>query len=156
VLVWGNLAEDEGTITGHIGRSLSDRKVMDVFPDGDRGKHAVTHYRVTERFHYVTLAACKLETGRTHQIRVHFKYLKHPVFNDADYGGDRIVKGATFSKYRQFVERCFTLCPRQALHAESLGFIHPDTGQPMHFTAPVPDDMSALIAAWRDYAGETG
>jgi 23S rRNA pseudouridine1911/1915/1917 synthase len=126
---------------------------MDVFRDGERGKPAVTHYRVLERFHYVTLAECRLETGRTHQIRVHFKSIGHPLFNDAEYGGDRIVKGASFSKYKQFVESCFALCPRQALHARTLGFVHPETGKTMRFESPLPADLAAVIDRWRAYAG---
>ncbi len=124
-LVWGDLKNDEGTITGNIGRNLSDRKIMDVFPDGSHGKHAVTHYKVLERFNYVTLVQCKLETGRTHQIRVHFQHIGSPLFNDAEYGGDRVLKGTTFTKYKSFVENCFDVIPRQALHARSLGLIHP-------------------------------
>ncbi|MBK9638589.1 MAG: RluA family pseudouridine synthase [Bacteroidetes bacterium] len=124
-LVWGDFKEDEGTITGNVGRDLADRKVMDVFPEGDLGKHAVTHYKVLERFGYVTLIQCKLETGRTHQIRVHMKYIGHPLFNDASYGGERILKGTVFTKYKQYIENCFALMPRHALHAKSLGFAHP-------------------------------
>jgi len=150
-LVWGDFDEDEGTITGHLGRSIRDRKLRAVFPDGSQGKHAVTHYKVVERFGYVTLVQCKLETGRTHQIRVHMQYIGHPLFNDPEYGGDRIIKGTTHSKYKQFVENCFALCPRQALHAKTLGFIHPD-GKRMEFDSPVADDMQALIGKWRKYA----
>ena len=128
-LVWGNLPEDTGTITGHVGRNLKNRKVMDVFPEGDYGKEAITHYRVLERFGYVNLVECRLETGRTHQIRVHFKSIGHPLFNDWEYGGDKILKGTTFTKYKQFVENCFKILPRQALHAKSLGFVHPATGK---------------------------
>ena len=124
-LVWGNLEDDSGTITGHIGRSLKDRKVMTVFPDGEYGKHAITHWKMTERFGYVSLVECQLETGRTHQIRAHMKYIGHPLFNDATYGGDQILKGTTFTKYRQFIQNCFKIIPRQALHAKSLGFMHP-------------------------------
>ena len=127
-IVWGNVKEDEGTITGHIGRSLSDRLQMAVFEDGSEGKHAVTHYKVLQRFGYVTVVSCKLETGRTHQIRVHMKYLGHPLFNDERYGGDKILKGTTFTKYKQFIINCFKACPRHALHAKSLGFTHPKTG----------------------------
>jgi 23S rRNA pseudouridine1911/1915/1917 synthase len=151
-LVWGDVKENEGTITGNVGRSLKNRKVMDVFPNGDYGKHAITHYKVLERFGYVTLVECKLETGRTHQIRVHMKYLGHPLFNDAEYGGDKILKGTTFSKYKQFVENCFSICPRHALHAKTLGIKHPATGKQMFFDSEIPLDMQALIDKWRKYA----
>jgi 23S rRNA pseudouridine1911/1915/1917 synthase len=150
-LVWGDFKEDTGTITGNIGRNLKDRKIMDVFPDGENGKHAVTHYKVLERFNYVTIVECKLETGRTHQIRVHFKFIKHPLFNDNEYGGDKILKGTTFSKYKQFVQNCFELLPRQALHAKSLGFIHPATGKKMFFESGLPEDINAVIEKWRGY-----
>ncbi len=151
-MVWGDLKEDEGTITGHIGRSLKNRQVMEVFPDGEHGKHAVTHYRVLERFGYVTLVECKLETGRTHQIRAHFRYIGHPLFNDETYGGDRILKGTTFTKYKQFVQNCFKVCPRHALHAKTLSFIHPATREQMSFNSELPDDMQQLIDKWRHYA----
>lgn len=151
-LVWGDFQDDQGTITGNVGRNLADRKVMDVFPDGAHGKHAVTHYRVIERLGYVTLVECKLETGRTHQIRVHMKYTGHPLFNDESYGGNRILKGTVFTKYRQFVENCFELLPRHALHARTLGFIHPVTGKKMHFDSPLPTDMQHVIEKWRNYA----
>lgn len=151
-LVWGNVTEDEGTITGHIGRHLKDRMQMAVFEDGSQGKHAVTHYRVLERFSYVTLVECQLETGRTHQIRAHFKHIGHPLFNDERYGGNKILKGTTFTKYKQFVENCFALCPRQALHARTLGFEHPTTGEFMEFEAALPNDMQNLIEKWRNYA----
>lgn len=128
-LVWGDVKEEEGTITGHIGRSLKNRKMMEVFPEGDYGKHAVTHYKVLRRYGYVTLVECKLETGRTHQIRTHFKYIGHPLFHDLEYGGDKILKGTTFTKYKQFVENCFELLPGQALHAKTLGFTHPVSKQ---------------------------
>ena len=126
-LVWGNLQEDKGTITGHIGRHLKNRKIMDVHSSGEIGKHAISHYTVLERFGYTTLVECSLETGRTYQIRAHFKYIGHPLFNDSDYGGDNILKGTKFNKYKQFVQNCFKVCNRQALHAKSLGFIHPKT-----------------------------
>jgi len=151
-LVWGDVKEDEGTITGHIGRSLKNRKVMDVFPDGEYGKNAVSHYKVLERFGYTTLIECKLETGRTHQIRAHFKYIGHPLFNDNEYGGDAILKGTTFTKYKQFVHNCFKLCDRQALHAKSLGFIHPTTNKEIFFDSDLADDMQQLIDKWRKYA----
>lgn len=151
-LVWGDFKEDEGTITGNVGRNLADRKVMDVFPDGDLGKHAVTHYKVLERFGYVTLIQCKLETGRTHQIRVHMKYIGHPLFNDASYGGERILKGTVFTKYKQYIENCFTLMPRHALHAKSLGFAHPKDGKPMFFDSELPEDFTAVLDKWRQYA----
>jgi len=154
-LVWGVLAEQEGTITGHIGRHLKDRMQMAVFPDGDQGKHAVTHYKVMENFSYVTLVECKLETGRTHQIRAHFKHLGHPLFNDARYGGDRILKGTTFNKYKQFVDNCFAACPRQALHARTLGFDHPTTGERMYFESPMPSDMIDILERWRNYSANS-
>ncbi len=150
-LVWGDFKEDSGTVTGHVGRNLKDRKVMDVFPDGSHGKHAVTHYRVMERFNYVTLVECKLETGRTHQIRVHMQHIGHPLFNDESYGGNKILKGTTFSKYKQFIENCFKIIPRQALHAKTLGFIHPGTGEKMFFDCPLPSDMTEVLEKWRNY-----
>lgn len=150
-LVWGNLDADEGTITGHIGRSVRDRKKMQVFPEGDQGKHAVTHWKVLERLGYVNLVECKLETGRTHQIRAHFEYIRHPMFNDDRYGGNIIVKGTVFTKYRQFVDNCFTLCPRHALHAKSLGFKHPTSGKEMYFESELPADMKNVIEKWRNY-----
>lgn len=152
-LVWGDLKEDEGVIEGHIGRSPKDRTVMYVYPEGDQGRAAVTHWRVLERFRYLTLVECKLETGRTHQIRVHMQYTGHPLFNDAAYGGDRVLKGTTFTKYRLFVENCFKLLPRQALHARTLDIDHPRTGKRMHFESPVPADMEAVLAKWRVYTG---
>lgn len=151
-LVWGDVKEDEGTITGNIGRSLKNRKVMDVFPDGKYGKHAVSHYKVLERFGYTTLVECKLETGRTHQIRAHFKSIGHTLFNDEEYGGDAILKGTTFTKYKQFVQNCFKICPRQALHAKSLGFEHPTTKKEVFFDSDLADDMQELIEKWRKYA----
>jgi 23S rRNA pseudouridine1911/1915/1917 synthase len=150
-LVWGDFKEESGTITGNVGRNLKDRKVMDVFPDGDYGKHAVTHYRVLERFGYVTLIECKLETGRTHQIRVHMKFAGHPLFNDDTYGGDRILKGTTFTKYRQFIENCFELMPRHALHAKTIAFIHPKTGEKVSFDSELPDDFKNVVEKWRQY-----
>jgi len=150
-LVWGDFEEDSGTIEGHIGRSLKDRKIMDVFPEGEHGKHAVTHYKVLERFGYVTLIECKLETGRTHQIRAHLQHIKHPLFNDVTYGGDSILKGTTFQKYRQFIENCFELMPRHALHAKSLGFVHPVTKKELFFDSEIAADMMAVIEKWRHY-----
>jgi 23S rRNA pseudouridine1911/1915/1917 synthase len=150
-LVWGNFDNDQGTITGNIGRSIRDRKKMDVFPDGKTGKHAVTHYSVLERFGYVSLVECQLETGRTHQIRVHFQHIKHPLFNDEEYGGSVILRGTTSSHYKQFINNCFEILPRHALHARSLGFTHPVTGRNMYFEAPLPGDMIKLIERWRNY-----
>ena len=151
-LVWGDLKEDSGFIEGNIGRSLKNRKIMSVFPDGEYGKYAKTNYKVLERFGYVTMVECKLETGRTHQIRAHFKFLGHPLFNDAEYGGDLILKGTTFTKYKQFVQNCFKKCPRQALHARSLEFNHPITNDLMSFESELADDMSQLIEKWRSYS----
>ncbi len=151
-LVWGNFLNDSGTITGNLARSLRDRRVMAVFQNESVGKHAVTNYQVLERFNYTTMVECKLETGRTHQIRIHMQHTGHPLFNDVTYGGDKIMCGPLFSKYKQFVENCFLLCPRQALHARTLGFIHPITGENMHFEAPIPKDMEDLIGKWRDYS----
>lgn len=148
---WGNLENEMGTITGNIGRNLTNRKVMATFPDGSHGKHAVTHYRVLERLGYVNLIECVLETGRTHQIRAHFKYIKHPLFNDSEYGGNEILKGTTFTKYKQFVNNCFNICPRQALHAKTLGFEHPTTHEQMSFDSKIPDDMQQLVDKWRNY-----
>ncbi len=150
-LVWGNIEHDEGTITGHIGRSFKNRLQMDVFPDGEYGKHAVTHYKVIERFSYVTLVQCKLETGRTHQIRAHFKHIGHTLFNDERYGGEKILKGTTFTKYKQFVDNCFKVLPRQALHAKTLGFEHPVSKKIMQFDSEIPEDMSACVEKWRAY-----
>ncbi|MDR0348681.1 MAG: RluA family pseudouridine synthase [Tannerella sp.] len=150
-MVWGILKEDNGRIEGNIGRDPRDRMLMTVFPDGTQGKTAITRYRVLESFGYVSLIACWLETGRTHQIRAHMKYLGHPIFNDARYGGDQILKGQHFSKYKQFVQNCFAVCPRQVLHAKTLGFIHPATGKEMFFDSELPDDMQHLIAKWRNY-----
>jgi len=151
-LVWGDVKEESGQIVGNIGRSLKNRKIMSVFPDQDYGKHALTNYRVIERFGYTTLVECKLETGRTHQIRAHFKYLGHPLFNDFEYGGDKVLKGTTFTKYKQFVHNCFKLCPRHALHAKSLEFKHPKTEKLMFFDSDLPLDMSQLIEKWRKYS----
>jgi 23S rRNA pseudouridine1911/1915/1917 synthase len=150
-LVWGNFNDNEGTITGHVGRSLKNRKIMNVFPDGEFGKHAVTHYKVLQRFGYVTLVECRLETGRTHQIRVHMKHIGHPLFNDADYGGDAILKGTTFTKYRQFIQNCFSLLPRQALHAKELGFVHPVTNKFVKFESDMPADFQSVIEKWEGY-----
>lgn len=150
-LVWGDVKEDSGTITGHVGRSLKDRKVMTVFPDGEFGKHAVTHYKVLQRFHYVTLVQCNLETGRTHQIRAHMKYLGHPLFNDTTYGGDRILSGEVFTNYKQFVNNTFTALPRQALHAKTLGFVHPITKEKLQFDSEIPSDIQNAIERWKNY-----
>ena len=150
-LVWGNFKEEEGTIEGHIGRSLKNRKVMDVFPDGEYGKSATTHYKVVENFGYVTAIQCQLETGRTHQIRAHMKFIGHPLFNDEVYGGDRVLKGTTFSKYKQFVNNCFKVIPRQSLHAKSLGFTHPTSGEYMFFDSELPEDMNSVFEKWRNY-----
>jgi len=150
-LVWGTPDPEEGTITGHVGRNLRDRKIMQVFPDGSQGKHAVTHYKIIEPLGYVTLVECRLETGRTHQIRVHMAYSGHPLFNDEEYGGHRILKGTTFTKYQQFVRNCFDLLPRQALHAQTLSFDHPMTGKRLSFESPIPDDMAQAIEKWRNY-----
>lgn len=150
-LVWGIVEEDEGTITGNIGRNPKDRMQMAVMTDPNQGKHAVTHYKVLERLGYVTLVKCVLETGRTHQIRVHMKHIGHVLFNDERYGGNEILKGTHFSKYKQFVNNCFDICPRQALHAKTLGFVHPKTGEEMFFTSELPKDMTELIEKWRTY-----
>lgn len=150
-LVWGNFEEEAGTITGHIGRHPKDRKKRFVFPDGDDGKHAVTHYEVIEDMYYVSLIRCRLETGRTHQIRVHMSHHNHPLFNDDVYGGDRIIKGTVYSKYKQFVANCFELMPRQALHAKSLGFIHPRTKEFVKFESELPDDFASVLNKWRHY-----
>ena len=150
-LVWGNIDEDEGRIEGNIGRSLKNRLQMDVFPEGDFGKHAVTHFKVIDRFMYVTLVQCKLETGRTHQIRAHFKHIGHTLFNDERYGGNDILKGTTFTKYKQFIQNCFKTLPRQALHAKTLGFTHPTTGKFMRFNSEVPEDITACLEKWRTY-----
>ncbi|MEO0571596.1 MAG: RluA family pseudouridine synthase [Bacteroidota bacterium] len=151
-LAWGNLPDDEGTIVGHLGRNPKNRLQMIVFPDGDQGKAAVTHYKVLQRLGYVTLVSCRLETGRTHQIRAHMKYLGHTLFNDGRYGGDKILKGTTFTKYKQFVENCFKVLPRQALHAKTLGFVHPKTGEKLQFSSEIPADMAGCIEKWSNYA----
>lgn len=150
-LVWGIIDEDDGTIEGNIGRNPKDRMQMAVLSDPTQGKHAITHFHVLERLGYITKVECMLETGRTHQIRIHMKHIGHVLFNDARYGGNQILKGTNFSKYKQFVENCFKTCPRQALHAMTLGFVHPRTKEEMFFTAPLPDDMSNLIDKWRNY-----
>jgi len=150
-LVWGDVKEEEGTIEGNIGRCLRDRLIMDVFPDGNHGKEAITHYRVIRRFHYITLVECTLETGRTHQIRAHMQHIGHTLFNDSRYGGDQVLKGTTFTKYKQFIMNCFELCPRQALHAQSLGFAHPADGRKMFFETELPADMQAVIEKWDRY-----
>lgn len=155
-LVWGDLKENEGTIIAHVGRNLRFRKLFEAYPEGDHGKEAITHYKVIERFNYVTLVQCVLETGRTHQIRVHMKYIGHPLFNDDFYGGDKIVKGTIFSKYKQFVDNCFMICPRQALHAKTLGFVHPTTGEEMFFDTEIPDDIAKVIDKWRNYSRTKG
>lgn len=150
-LVWGTPKEPEGTITGNIGRSLKNRQVFTVFPEGDYGKPAVTHYTILEDLGYVSLVECRLETGRTHQIRVHMKHIGHPVFNDSNYGGNVILKGTTFTKYKQYVDNCFKVCPRQALHAKTLGFIHPATGKEMLFESELAPDMLEMVDKWRNY-----
>jgi 23S rRNA pseudouridine1911/1915/1917 synthase len=150
-LVWGDVEEDNGTVVAHIGRHKRFRKIFDAYPDGEVGKDATTHYQVLERFGYVTLVQCELETGRTHQIRVHMQHIGHPLFNDELYGGDRIVKGTVFTKYKQFVDNCFAICPRHALHAKTLGFIHPATREQVVFNSELPEDMTKLIEKWRGY-----
>ncbi|HRC33125.1 MAG TPA: pseudouridine synthase, partial [Bacteroidia bacterium] len=151
-LVWGDFDNAEGTVTGNVGRNIANRKMMDVFPNGEYGKHAVTHYKVLEKFLYTTLIECKLETGRTHQIRVHMKYIKHPLFNDFEYGGDAILRGTAFTRYKQFVQNCFALLPGQALHAATLGFVHPVTKKEMFFESPLPENFNTLIEKWRGYS----
>jgi 23S rRNA pseudouridine1911/1915/1917 synthase len=151
-LVWGDFENEEGTITGHVGRHQRFRKLFTTYPEGEHGKDAITHYKVLERFNYVTLVECRLETGRTHQIRVHMQYIGHPLFNDEFYGGDKIVKGTIFTKYKQFVDNCFAICSRHALHAKELGFIHPTTRKPVHFESNMPEDMEKVIEKWRRYS----
>jgi 23S rRNA pseudouridine1911/1915/1917 synthase len=155
-LVWGDMASDEGTIIAHVGRHLRFRKLFEAYPEGDHGKAAITHYNVMERLGYVTLVKCVLETGRTHQIRVHMKHIGHPLFNDDFYGGDKIVKGTIYAKYKQFVDNCFDICKRQALHAKTLGFIHPTTGKELFFEASLPTDMEQVIEKWRKYVATVG
>jgi len=150
-LIWGTPDPHEGTISGNVGRSIKDRKVMQVFTDGSDGKNAITHYKVLEDLGYISLIECKLETGRTHQIRVHFSHIKHPLFNDEEYGGSQILKGTTFTKYQQFIKNCFKILPRQALHAKSLAFNHPVTGKRLSFDSELPDDMVQVIEKWRKY-----
>ena len=151
-LVWGDFSDDSGRIEGYIGRNIRDRKQMDVFDNEEMGKFAVTHYKVLERFGYVSLVECKLETGRTHQIRVHFKHIAHPLFCDELYGGKKILKGTTFSKYKQFIENSFEILNRQALHAKSLGFTHPVTGEHLFFDSDLPEDMQKVLEKWRNYS----
>jgi len=155
-IIWGNPKEKAGTISGNIGRSHSNRQVFTVFPEGDNGKHAVTHYKLIEELGYVNLVECQLETGRTHQIRVHMKFLGHPIFNDSNYGGAQILRGTTFTKYKQFVQNCFKVLPRQALHAKLLGFIHPTTGEELIFDSELPNDMQMVIERWRNYIANRG
>ncbi len=150
-IVWKDVKESTGIIEGNIGRSLKDRRVMTVFPNGEYGKHAVSHYKVLRSYGYVTHVECRLETGRTHQIRAHFTYLGHPLFNDATYGGNKILKGTTFTKYKQFISNCFKIIPRQALHARSLGFIHPTSGEKMHFESELASDMKEVLEKWEGY-----
>lgn len=150
-LVWGEPKEDKGTIDVHLGRSPKDRRIIIAFPEADYGRHAITHYEVIKNFRYVSLIKCNLETGRTHQIRAHMSYLGHPLFNDSNYGGDRVLKGEQFSKYKAFVQNCFTLLPRQALHARSLGFVHPGTKEWMQFDAELPEDFQKVIEKWERY-----
>ncbi len=154
-IVWGDFEESEGTVEGNLARSLKNRKIMQVFDEPDVGKHAVTHYRVLRSLGYVSLVECKLETGRTHQIRVHMKHINHTLFGDPEYGGDKILKGTTFTKYKQFVNNCLTLCPRQALHAKTLGFTHPETGEFMQFDSELPDDMQQVLEKWEVYANNS-
>jgi 23S rRNA pseudouridine1911/1915/1917 synthase len=155
-LVWGDVEQEEGTIYAHVGRNIRHRKLFAAYPDGEHGKEAITHYKVLERFGYVTLVECRLETGRTHQIRVHMQYIGHPLFNDEMYGGDRIVKGTVFAKYKQFVDNCFAICARHALHAKTIGFIHPTTRQDILFDSELAEDMKQVIEKWRVYVKAKG
>jgi 23S rRNA pseudouridine1911/1915/1917 synthase len=155
-LVWGDVKEDQGTIVAHVGRNIKLRKLFAAYPDGEHGKEAITHYTVLERFGYVTLIECRLETGRTHQIRVHMAHIGHPLFNDDTYGGDRIVKGTVFAKFKQFVDNCFTICARQALHAKTIGFVHPTTRKEVLFDSELADDMKQVIEKWRIYVKAKG
>lgn len=150
-LVWGTPDPPEGTINIHVGRSLKDRRITVAFPEGDFGRHAITHYRLLQDLRYVSLVECKLETGRTHQIRAHMKHIGHTLFNDATYGGDQVLKGTVFTKYKQFVDNCFKIIPRQALHAKTLGFVHPETKKTMKFDSELPDDFKNVIAKWEHY-----
>jgi 23S rRNA pseudouridine1911/1915/1917 synthase len=150
-LVWGDMENEEGTVVAHIARHKTNRKMFDAYPEGETGKHAITHFKVMERFNYVTLVSCVLETGRTHQIRVHMKHIGHTLFNDWEYGGDRILKGTVYTKYKQFVDNCFEACPRCALHAATLGFEHPTTGKKIVFESELPSDIEAVIKKWRNY-----
>jgi len=152
-VVWGNVENEQGTVNAHIARHHQFRKMFAAYPDGETGKHAITHYSVLERMNYVSVVECVLETGRTHQIRVHMKHIGHTLFNDWEYGGDRILKGTIYTKYKQFVDNCFAICPRCALHAKTLGFIHPRTNEPVFFTTDLPSDMQQLIEKWRNYIG---
>ena len=151
-LVWGDVNDEKGTVDGHLGRDPKNRLLMTVFPDAEQGKNAVTHYEVMERFGYVTLVRCVLETGRTHQIRAHMKHIGHTLFSDSRYGGDKILKGTTFTKYKQFVDNCFKQMSGQALHAQTLGFVHPESGEKMSFSCPLPPDFEGLLDKWRNYA----
>lgn len=151
-LVWGDFEEEDGTVIAHVGRHQRFRKLFTAYPEGEHGKDAITHYKVLDRFNYVSLIECRLETGRTHQIRVHMQHRGHPIFNDDFYGGDRIVKGTVFTKYKQFVDNCFAICPRHALHAQQIGFVHPRTKKYMQFTSELPADMSAVIEKWKKYS----
>ena len=155
-LVWGDVEKEEGTIETHIARHQQHRKMFTAYPEGEIGKHAITHYKVLEKFYYVSLVQCVLETGRTHQIRVHMKHIGHTLFNDWEYGGDRVLKGTVYTKYKQFVDNCFEICPRCALHAKTLGFVHPRTKEELFFEAPVPADMQQVIEKWRKYAAVLG
>lgn len=155
-IIWGQPDKNEGTVNVHLGRSLRDRRIVDPFPDASQGKHAITHYKVLKPMYYISQIQCNLETGRTHQIRAHMKYIGHPLFNDATYGGSRIVKGTTFAKYAQFVENCFKVLPRQALHAKSLGFIHPTIKEKMFFETPLPTEFTDLLEKWERYLEANG